>query len=144
MDARPKPLLQQCKRHCYSGSTEAEAWAAGRLELDAAGDRITLEDFSYDAATGQAVLDAAHDALRDDIMAWVQQQLTLPFSDEIDNIKDTFTEVLAGVELSEGVLLSGTINQVRMRDVRLTDTHLILDASVVCELSLRVQAAGTD
>lgn len=127
-----------------AGSTEAEAWAAGRLVLDAAGDRITMEDFSYDAATGQAVLDAAHDALRDDIVAWVQQQLTLPFSDEIDNIKDTFTEVLAGVELSEGVLLSGTINQVRMRDVRLTDTHLILDASVVCELSLRVQAAGTD
>jgi len=126
-----------------AGSTEAEAWAAGRPALDSAGERITLEDFTYDAATGQSVIDAAHDALREDIVAQIQELLTVPFADEIDGITTTFTEVLEGVELSEGVLLSGSVSKVRMRDVRLTDQHLIIDVSVVCDLSLSVQATGS-
>ena len=125
-----------------AGSTEAEAWAAGRLELDAAGERISLADFTYDAATGQPVIDAAHDAMRDEIRARIQALLTMPLSEEIDGIESTFTEILAGAELSEGVVLSGAVSKVRVRDIRLSDSHLILDVSVVCDLSLSVQAAG--
>ena len=125
-----------------AGGTEIDAWAAGTLVLDSAGDRISLEGFSYDAASGQAMIDAAHDALREDIIAELQELLTVPLADEIDNIETTFTDILAGVELAEGVSLSGSVSKVRMRDVRLTDNHLILDVSVLCSLTLSVRASG--
>jgi hypothetical protein len=125
-----------------AGSTTATAWATGRLEVDTAGERLTIADFSYDAATGQAVIDAAHDALKEQITSRVQELLTVPLAEEISGVESTFTEVLAGVELSEGVVMSGAVSRVRIDGARLTDSHLILDVSVVCDLSLSVVASG--
>ncbi|MFT5681753.1 MAG: hypothetical protein ACI8RZ_002665 [Myxococcota bacterium] len=125
-----------------AGSTEATAWATGRLEADAAGDRIIIADFAYDAATGNAVIDTAHDALKEQITSRVKDLLTIPISDEISTVESTFTEILAGVELSEGVVMSGAVSKVRMNGVRLSDSHLILDVAVVSDLSLNVTATG--
>ena len=49
---------------------------------------------------------------------------------------------VGAVELAEGGSLSGSVSKVRMRDVRLTDNHLILDVSVLCSLTLSVRASG--
>ena len=124
-----------------AGSVEAAAWVTGELVMDTAGERITISDFTYDAATGQALIDAAHDSLKSQITERLQSMLTVPISDEIADIETTFTEILSGVELSDGVVLSGTVSQVRILDVRQTDQFLILDTSVVCDLSMQVTAS---
>lgn len=125
-----------------AGSTDVTAWATGRLEIDSAGESLSIADFSYDAATGNAVIDSAHEALKGQIISQIKDLLTVPISDEIRTVESTFTEILAGVELSEGVVMSGEVSQVRMNGIRLSDSHLILDVAVICDLSLNVTATG--
>ena len=126
-----------------AGQTDVTAWATGRLEIDSAGESLFINDFNYDAATGNAIIDSAHEALKGQVISQIKDLLTVPISDEIRSVESTFTEVLAGVELSEGVLMSGEISQVRINNIRLSDSFLILDVAVICDLSLSVTATAT-
>ncbi|MDG1482831.1 MAG: DUF4403 family protein [Myxococcota bacterium] len=125
-----------------AGQTDVTAWATGRLEIDSAGESLSISDFSYDAATGNAIIDSAHEALKGQVVSQLKELLTVPISDEIRTVESTFTEILSGVELSEGVVMSGEISQVRVNNIRLSDSFLILDVAVICDLSLSVTATG--
>ena len=80
--------------------------------------------------------------VEDELEASLAEQLTIPLTDRLDQVRSTLEQHLRNAPVDEGLELSGSVHDVGLQAVHITPEALVVRATVDASVEVEVAAVG--
>ena len=121
-----------------SGSITGNVYLRGQPYYDGEQKTISLKDLEYDFDTKNLLQRTANWLLHGTFANLLQKQLTIPVGPELDRLQQSVQNQLKNNQIATGVMLNGTLDEVRPDQVYLTPTALLAVVYAKGRVTVRV------
>lgn len=120
------------------GSVTGDIYLRGQPFYDAATKTVSLKNLTYDLETKNLLQRAASWLLYGTLAKTMEKNLNVPVGEQIDAIRAAVQDRLRNYQLAKGVVLRGTISDIRPDQVYLTPTALVAVVYATGKVDMKV------
>jgi hypothetical protein len=121
----------------FEGAKSGTVFLVGKPTIDEESQRVSIRDIAFDIETKSVLLKTAKWMFNDKIISEIQKVATYDLRVMLDDAKKTISKQLKGT-ITDGVEMEGEINNILVKSLHLTNSHLVIRTNILGELKLKL------
>lgn len=121
----------------FEGAKSGTVFLVGKPTIDEVSQRVSIRDIAFDIETKSVLLKTAKWMFNDKIISEIQKVATYDLRVMLDDAKKTISKQLKGT-ITDGVEMEGEINNILVKSLHLTNSHLVIRTNILGELKLKL------
>ena len=121
----------------FEGAKKGTVFLVRKPTIDEKNQSVSIRDIAFDIETKSVLLKTAKWMFNDKIISEIQKVATYDLQVLLDDAKETISKQLNGT-ITDGVDMAGKINNIQVKSLHLTNSHLVIRTNILGELKLKL------
>jgi hypothetical protein len=121
----------------FEGTKKGTFFLVGKPTIDEKKQSVSIRDIAFDIETKSVLLKTAKWLFNDKIISEIQKVATYDLRVLLNDAKETISKQLKGT-ITDGVEMEGKINNILVKSLYLTNSHLVIRSNILGELKLKL------
>ena len=121
----------------FEGAKKGTVFLVGKPTIDEKNQSVSIRDIAFDIETKSVLLKTAKWMFNDKIISEIQKVATYDLQVLLYDAKETISKQLNG-PITEGIDMAGKINNIQVKSLHLTNSHLVIRTNILGELKLKL------